>query len=252
MNHPGNKTRNDKKITLPPPDEEIGRGVDKVDIKSHVYAGYTMDGEPVIWRTKLFGRWAVQKPGSSRHQRPSGFCQRKMQSAMCKWGRHHCGPRHDLHQRELRICRALCTPVEALAGVETAEIDLSSVILMRGAVKHHADAIRGIADEVLNHPPAKLRVRSTSAIPEYENARSANSGEYGVEAIRRAGLMHACAVFAVGRMALAVIYGLPCPNIFLQANMHFTAKHEWVCRGTGYAKPWKRFALLCMIWEEKA
>jgi tripeptide aminopeptidase len=145
-------------------------------------------------------------------------------------------------------------PVSISGHVETAEIDFIIRDFDDLQLKHHADVIREITNEVLKKFPGcsyELQVH-----PQYRNMKSVLDQhpqivEYGMEAMRRAGLRaRLCSIRGGTDGSRLSFMGLPCPNIF--AGEHaFHSKHEWVSV-QDMQKAVETILHLCMIWEEKA
>lgn len=237
------------------PDEEIGRGVDKVDIKKlGAYAGYTMDGESAgNMENETFSADGAKLiiHGISSHP---GFAKGKMQSAIKIAGQIVAALPYDLSPEGTENKEGFVHPVGISGHVETAEIDLIIRDFDDQKLKCYADAIRSIADEVLKKFPGcsyELQVHE-----QYRNMKKVLDQhpqivEYGMEAMRRAGLdARLCSIRGGTDGSRLSFMGLPCPNIF--AGEHaFHSKHEWVSV-QDMQKAVETILHLCMIWEENA
>ena len=145
-------------------------------------------------------------------------------------------------------------PVDISGHVETATIDFIIRDFDEAKLTDHANAIRKIADEVLKDYPAssyQLQVK-----PQYRNMKQVLDEhpqivEYGMEAIKRAGLQAKLCSIRGGTDGSRLSYmGLPCPNIF--AGEHaFHGKQEWVSV-QDMQKAVETILHLCMIWEERS
>ena len=252
VNHP--EIKHGKIRILFTPDEEIGRGVDKVDIKKlGAYAGYTMDGESAgNVENETFSADGAKLiiNGISAHP---GFAKGKMQSAIKIAGQIVAALPYDLSPEGTEDMQGFVHPVGISGHVETAEIDFIIRDFDEDKLKQHADVIRKIAAEVLKHFPGcsyNLEVH-----PQYRNMKKMLDQhpqivEYGMEAIRRAGLdARLCSIRGGTDGSRLSFMGLPCPNIF--AGEHaFHSKHEWVSV-QDMQKAVETILHLCMIWEEK-
>jgi len=253
INHPEIK-HGDIRILFTP-DEEIGRGVDKADLKKlGAYAGYTMDGESAgNMENETFSADGARLiiNGISSHP---GFAKGKMHSAIKIASQIVAALPYDLSPEGTENKEGFVHPVSISGHVETAEIDFIIRDFDDQKLKHHADVIRAIADEVLNKFPGcsyELKIHA-----QYRNMKKMLDQhpeivEYGMEAIRRAGLdARLCSIRGGTDGSRLSFMGLPCPNIF--AGEHaFHSKHEWVSV-QDMQKAVETILHLSMIWEEKA
>ncbi|HEY8999717.1 MAG TPA: peptidase T [Mucilaginibacter sp.] len=237
------------------PDEEIGRGVDKADLKKlGAYAGYTMDGESAgNMENETFSADGAKLiiNGISSHP---GFAKGKMQSAIKIAGQIVAALPYDLSPEGTENKEGFVHPVSISGHVETAEIDFIIRDFDDQKLKQHADVIRTIAGEVLKKFPGcsyELKIHE-----QYRNMKKVLDKhpeivEYGMEAIRRAGLdARLCSIRGGTDGSRLSFMGLPCPNIF--AGEHaFHSKHEWVSV-QDMQKAVETILHLCMIWEEKS
>jgi len=237
------------------PDEEIGRGVDKADLrKLDAYAGYTMDGESAgNMENETFSADGAKLiiNGISSHP---GFAKGKMQSAIKIAGQIIAALPYDLSPEGTENKEGFVHPVSISGHVETAEIEFIIRDFDDQKLKHHADVIRAIAEDVLNKFPGcsyELKIHE-----QYRNMKKVLDKhpeivEYGMEAIRRAGLdARLCSIRGGTDGSRLSFMGLPCPNIF--AGEHaFHSKHEWVSV-QDMQKAVKTILHLSMIWEEKS
>ena len=237
------------------PDEEIGRGVDKADLrKLDAYAGYTMDGESAgNMENETFSADGAKLiiNGISSHP---GFAKGKMQSAIKIAGQIIAALPYDLSPEGTENKEGFVHPVSISGHVETAEIEFIIRDFDDQKLKHHADVIRAIAEDVLNKFPGcsyELKIHE-----QYRNMKKVLDKhpeivEYGMEAIRRAGLdARLCSIRGGTDGSRLSFMGLPCPNIF--AGEHaFHSKHEWVSV-QDMQKAVETILHLSMIWEEKS
>ena len=237
------------------PDEEIGRGVDNVDLeKLSAYAGYTMDGESAgNMENETFSADGAKLiiHGISSHP---GFAKGKMQSAIKIAGQIIAALPYDLSPEGTENKEGFVHPVSISGHVETAEIEFIIRDFDNQKLKQHADVIRAIADEVLKKFPGcsyELQIHE-----QYRNMKKVLDQhpeivEFGMEAIRRAGMdARLCSIRGGTDGSRLSFMGLPCPNIF--AGEHaFHSKHEWVSV-QDMQKAVETILHLCMIWEEKS
>ena len=237
------------------PDEEIGRGVDKVDIKKlGAYAAYTMDGESTgNMENETFSADGAKLiiNGISSHP---GFAKGKMKSAIKIASQIIAALPFGLSPEGTEAMQGFVHPVSISGHVETAEIEFIIRDFDEYQLKQHAGVIGEIADKVLQSFPGcsyELQVQE-----QYRNMRSVLDQhpqivEYGMEAMRRAGLdARLCSIRGGTDGSRLSFMGLPCPNIF--AGEHaFHGKQEWVTV-QDMQKAVETILHLCMIWEEKA
>ncbi|MBS1527390.1 MAG: peptidase T [Bacteroidetes bacterium] len=237
------------------PDEEIGRGVDKVDIdKLGAFAGYTIDGESAgNMENETFSADGAKLTihGVSTHP---GFAKGKMESAIKIAGHIIAALPHDLSPEMTEGKHGFIHPVNVQGHVETAVIDFILRDFDEHKLEEYAEIIRETADAVMARFPAstyELEVK-----PQYRNMKKMLDKhpqivEYGMEAIKRAGLdARLCSIRGGTDGSRLSFMGLPCPNIF--AGEHaFHSKQEWVSV-QDMQKAVETILHLCAIWEEKA
>jgi len=253
LNHPEIK-HGDIRILFTP-DEEIGRGVDKVDIKKlGAYAGYTIDGESAgNIENETFsadGAKLIIK-GISSHP---GFAKGKMESAIKIAGQIIARLPFDLSPEGTEGMQGFIHPVDISGHTEAATIDFIIRDFDDTKLQHHADVIRKITAEVLMAFPSssyELEIKS-----QYRNMKNMLDKypkivEYGMEAIKRAGLeAKLCSIRGGTDGSRLSFMGLPCPNIF--AGEHaFHSKQEWVSV-QDMQKAVETILHLCIVWEEKS
>jgi tripeptide aminopeptidase len=253
INHP--EIKHGKIKILFTPDEEIGRGVDKVDIqKLGAYAGYTMDGESAgNMENENFSADGARLiiHGISAHP---GFAKGKMQSAIKIAGQIIAALPYGLSPEGTENMAGFVHPVSVSGHLETAEIDFIIRDFDDEQLALHADVIRKITENILKSFPGcsyEFQVRA-----QYRNMKKMldqhpQIAEYGMEAMGRAGLnARLCSIRGGTDGSRLSFMGLPCPNIF--AGEHaFHSKHEWVSV-QDMQKAVETILHLCMIWEEKA
>lgn len=238
------------------PDEEIGRGVDKVDLKKlGADFAYTMDGESagtIEDETFSADGAAVIIQGVSAHP---GFAKGRMEHAIkiaaavvARLPRDTCSP-ETTEGRE-----GFLHPTGIAGALESARIDLIVRDFTEQGLKQKEALLESIVRDVMKDYP-----RSTWRIevkPQYRNMkqvidRHPQIVDYAVEAISRAGLTPVKAAIRGGTDGARLsAMGLPCPNIF--AGEHaFHSRLEWVSR-QDMEKAAETIVHLAMIWEERA
>jgi tripeptide aminopeptidase len=253
INHPEIK-HGDIRILFTP-DEEIGRGVDKVDIKKlGAYAGYTIDGENAgNMENETFsadGAKLIIK-GISSHP---GFAKGKMESALKIASIIVTMLPYELSPENTEGMEGFIHPVGISGHVEQATIDFIIRDFEEENLVRYANELRKLAAEVLEDFPGstyELQIKQ-----QYRNMKQMLDQhpqivEYGMEAIKRAGMdAKLCSIRGGTDGSRLSFMGLPCPNIF--AGEHaFHGKQEWVSV-QDMQKAVDTILHLCMVWEEKA
>jgi tripeptide aminopeptidase len=251
VNHP--EIKHGRIRILFTPDEEIGRGVDKVDIKKlGAYAGYTMDGESAgNMENETFSADGAKLTikGVSAHP---GFAKGKMESAIKIAGQIIALLPYALSPEGTGNKEGFVHPVAVEGHVETATVNFIIRDFDEGKLTGHANVIRKIADDVLKGYPGSsydLQIK-----PQYRNMKSVLDEhpqivQYAMEAIKRAGLKpKLCSIRGGTDGSRLSFMGLPCPNIF--AGEHaFHSRQEWISV-QDMQKAVETILHLCMVWEE--
>ena len=238
------------------PDEEIGRGVDKVDLKKlGADFAYTMDGEAagtIEDETFSADGATVTIQGVSAHP---GFAKGRMEHAIKiasaivdRLPKDTCSP-ETTEGRE-----GFLHPTGIEGALESATIDLIVRDFSEQGLKQKEALLESIVQDVMKDYP-----RSTYKIaikPQYRNMKAVIDAhpeimDYAVEAVRRAGLTPLRSSIRGGTDGSRLsAMGLPCPNIF--AGEHaFHSRLEWVSR-QDMEKAAETIVHLAMIWEERA
>lgn len=237
------------------PDEEIGRGVDKVDIKKlGAYAGYTMDGESAgHFENETFSADGAKLVinGVSAHP---GFAKGNMQSAIKIAGQIVAALPFELSPEGTEGMQGFVHPVNIKSHVEQAEIDFIIRDFEDAKLVEHANVIRSITEKVLQQFPGSSYELTTKA--QYRNMKQVLDKhpqivEYGMEAIKRTGMKAELRSIRGGTDGSRLSFmGLPCPNIF--AGEHaFHGRQEWVSV-QDMQKAVQTILHLCMVWEERS
>jgi tripeptide aminopeptidase len=253
INHPEIK-HGDIRILFTP-DEEVGHGVDHVDIaKLGAYAAYTIDGESAgNMENETFSadgaRLTIQ--GVSSHP---GFAKGKMESAIKIAGHIIAALPADLSPEHTNGMQGFIHPVAIEGHVETASVDFILRDFDERKLNKHADVIRTTAEQVLENFPGSTYTLAIAQ--QYRNMKNVLDEhpqivDYAMEAIDRTGLTaKLCSIRGGTDGSRLSFMGLPCPNIF--AGEHaFHGKQEWVSV-QDMQKAVETILHLCMIWEEKS
>ncbi|TSJ43322.1 peptidase T [Mucilaginibacter corticis] len=237
------------------PDEEIGRGVDKVDIKKlGAYAGYTIDGESAgNMENETFSADGARLiiNGVSSHP---GFAKDKMESAIKIASIIVAMLPFELSPENTDGMEGFIHPVSISGHVEQATVDFIIRDFDAENLTRYANEIRKATEEVLeDFPNSTYELQVTE---QYRNIKQVLDEhpqivEYGMEAIRRAGLdAKLCSIRGGTDGSRLSFMGLPCPNIF--AGEHaFHGKQEWVSV-QDMQKAVETILYLSTIWEEKS
>ncbi|MES2032220.1 MAG: peptidase T [Pseudomonadota bacterium] len=238
------------------PDEEIGRGVDKVDLaKLGADFAYTVDGETaghIEDETFSADGAVITIEGVSAHP---GFAKGKMEHAIKiaaaiveRLPKDTCSPETtDGKQGFLH-------PIGISGALEKATLSLIVRDFTDDGLAEKEALLQSIVDDVMTaypHSTATLEIK-----PQYRNMKQVidrypHMVEYAVEAIQRAGLKPVRSSIRGGTDGSRLSFmGLPCPNIF--AGEHaFHGRTEWVSV-QDMEKAVQTIVHLAMIWEERA
>lgn len=238
------------------PDEEIGRGVDKADLKKlGADFGYTMDGETAGHiEDETFSADAVTIiiHGVSTHP---GFAKGKMQSAI-KIAAELIDalPKNQLSPETTEKKEGFIHPTSINGTIEKVEVNFIVRDFTNEGLLKHESFLKEIANSVLKkYAQASYEFKIKE---QYRNMKQVldkhpHIVDYAVEAISRTGLKPLRSSIRGGTDGSRLSFmGLPCPNIF--AGEHaFHSKHEWVSV-QDMQKAVETIIHLCCIWEEKS
>ena len=237
------------------PDEEIGRGVDHVDMqKVDADFGYTIDGEMAgTFEDETFSAngLSVIINGISAHP---GFAKDKMISALKVASEIIVAlPQDRLSPESTSGKEGFVHPTNLEGTVEQARIDFIIRDFEDDYLLLHEQEIVQIVDQVTSKYPyvsvsyeRNNQYRNMKAIV----AQFPQVSEYALLAIERAGLEPIKRSIRGGTDGSRLSFmGLPCPNIF--AGEHaFHSKQEWVSVQDMQAAV-RTIVHLALIWEEK-
>ncbi|MBW4888225.1 peptidase T [Mucilaginibacter sp. HMF5004] len=253
VNHPEIKHGTIKILFTP--DEEIGRGVDKADLKKlGADFAYTIDGESAgTMEDETFSADGAKLiiNGISAHP---GFAKGKMQSAIKIAGAIVAALPYHLSPEGTSGKQGFVHPVDIGGHVEEATVDFIIRDFEDEKLKEHADVIRKITENVLlAYPGASYELQVKE---QYRNMKQVLDKhpaivDNAMEAIRRAGMEPRLRSIRGGTDGSRLSFmGLPCPNIF--AGEHaFHGKQEWVSV-QDMQKAVSTILHLCQVWEEQA
>ncbi|QOZ09329.1 peptidase T [Bradyrhizobium sp. CCBAU 51765] len=238
------------------PDEEIGRGVDNVDMKKLAADfGYTMDGESagcVEDETFSADGATITINGVSAHP---GYAKGKMEHAIKiaaaiveRLPKEGCSPETTSGKQ------GFLHPISIEGALEQATLSFIVRDFTEEGLKEKEALLEGIVRDVMKDYPRstyKFEVKEQYRNMKQVIDRHPHVVEYAVEAIRRAGLRPMRTAIRGGTDGSRLSFmGLPCPNIF--AGEHaFHSRLEWVSR-QDMEKAVQTIVHLAMIWEERA
>ncbi len=236
------------------PDEEIGRGVDKVDIKKlGADFGYTMDGESAgHLEDETFSADAVSITinGVSTHP---GFAKNKMESAIkIASALIEALPKDRLSPETTEKMEGFIHPVSISGMIEKATLNFIIRDFTNEGLVKHEKMLRALTEQIVgNYPHSTFEFKVQE---QYRNMKlilnkHPQVAAYAIEAITRAGLNPTRSSIRGGTDGSRLSFmGLPCPNIF--AGEHaFHSRHEWVSV-QDMQKAVETIIHLCGIWEE--
>ena len=238
------------------PDEEIGRGTDKINLKKLCADfGYTIDGETLgSLENETFSADGVEITihGVSAHP---GFGKNKLVNAI-KIASEIIAelPKDSLSPETTEGKEGFIHPTDIKGGQETCTLHFIMRDFDEKGLVEKEDFLKNIAEKVIKkYPEAKMefvvkeQYRNMKVILEQHPEVIENA----LEAIKRAGLNPKLQSIRGGTDGSRLSFmGLPCPNIF--AGEHaFHSKLEWVSV-QDMVKAAEVIVNICEIFEEKA
>jgi tripeptide aminopeptidase len=215
------------------PDEEIGRGVDKVDMeKLGAVVGYTLDaGERGCYEDETFSADGakVHFYGVSAHP---GYAKDKLVNALKIAGEFLAAlPRGEWSPETTEDTQGFVHPV-AMGGVaEHAWVQFIVRDFKTAMLAEHESRLRGLMDEVVSRYPGATA--NMEVMEQYRNMKEVvdldpRISALAIRAIEKAGIDPQLTRARGGTDGSRLSFmGLPCPNIFT-GEMAFHGKHEYV------------------------
>ncbi|MFW0714360.1 peptidase T [Pedobacter sp. N23S346] len=237
------------------PDEEIGRGVDQVDLKKlGADFGYTIDGETlgsIEDETFSADGATLIINGVSTHP---GFAKGKMESAIKILADVIAAlPKDTLTPEATHQKEGFIHPVSFTGQVEQAEAHFIIRDFTDEKLVEHGQFLEQTVKQVMARYPNStfdLKIKA-----QYRNMKQILDQhpqivQFGIEAIERAGVVAKPQSIRGGTDGSRLSFmGLPCPNIF--AGEHaFHSKQEWVSV-QDMEKAVQTIINIACIWEEK-
>jgi tripeptide aminopeptidase len=238
------------------PDEEIGRGVDKADLKKlGADFAYTMDGETagnIEDETFSADGATITIEGVSTHP---GFAKGKMEHAIKiaaaivdRLPKDSCSP------ETTEGSQGFLHPIAISGALEQATVSFIVRDFTDEGLAEKEVLLEDIVKSVMKdypHSTYRMEVKQQYRNMKQVIDRHPEMIDYAMEAIRRAGLKPVKTSIRGGTDGSRLSFmGLPCPNIF--AGEHaFHSRLEWVSV-RDMEKAVQTIVHLAMIWEERA
>ncbi len=254
INHP--HLKHGKIRLLFTPDEEIGRGVDKVNLKKlGAKYGYTIDGETagsIEDETFSADGATVVIHGVSAHP---GFAKGKMEHAMKIAGKILAKLPDRFSPEHTEGRQGFLHPTFIEGGLEKVTLKFILRDFTEAGLRRHARTLQKVVDSVLRqYPNSRAEI---TIVQQYRNMgkvlrRHPQVVENAIEALKRAGFKQPLrrAIRGGTDGSRLSFMGLPCPNLF--AGEHaFHSKYEWVSV-QDMEKAAETIVHLAQIWEERS
>jgi tripeptide aminopeptidase len=236
------------------PDEEVGRGVDFLDMKKITAAyGYTLDGGPLgDIEDETFSADGMKFvfTGVSAHP---GYAKGKMINAIKLASDFVAGlPKNEWSPETTSGREGFVHPVAIQGGLEEATVQF--ILRDHDTIKmdSYADRLTMIADEVIaENKGAAYRAERSE---QYRNMKEKLIdvpfvADYAVQAMEKAGVQPRRAIIRGGTDGSRLSFmGVPCPNLFT-GEMAIHSKHEFVSV-QDMEKSVKTLIELVQIWEK--
>jgi tripeptide aminopeptidase len=238
------------------PDEEIGRGVDKVNLsKLGAEVAYTVDGETIgHLENETFSADAVTITIYGVPTHP-GFAKNKMENAI-KIAADILNklPKNTLSPETTSDKQGFIHPTSINGTLEKAELKFIIRDFTTPLLKQHETLLENIVKQVMtNYPKSSY---TFEVIEQYRNMKEVldknpKITELALEAIRLAGCTPQLGSIRGGTDGSRLSFmGLPCPNLF--AGEHaFHSKQEWVSVQDMQASV-RTLVNLAILWEQNS
>jgi tripeptide aminopeptidase len=238
------------------PDEEIGRGVDKANMKKLAADyGYTIDGESrghIEDETFSADGVTITINGLSTHP---GFAKEKMQSAI-KIAAELVDtlPKKRLSPETTEKKEGFIHPTSANGSIEKMILKFIIRDFSESGLKKHETFLKKHTKKILSkYKNCTFEFQVQEQYRNMKNVLKKNPKivDYALEAIRRSGIKPVRSSIRGGTDGSRLSYmGLPCPNIF--AGEHaFHSKQEWISV-YDMQKAVETIVNLSCIWEERS
>lgn len=237
------------------PDEEVGRGVNKVDMaKLGADFAYTMDGETaghIEDETFSADGVEIEITGVAIHP---GFAKDRMEHAMRIAAAIIERLPKDMAPETTEGREGFIHPTDLSGSMEKAELGLIVRDFTEEGLREKEELLENIVRDVMTaYPGSSYRFTVTE---QYRNMKLVLDQhpqivENAIEAIRRAGMEPVRGSIRGGTDGSRLSFmGLPCPNIFAGGHA-FHSPLEWVSR-QDMEKAVRTLVELAQVWEERA
>jgi tripeptide aminopeptidase len=215
------------------PDEEIGRGVDKVDMKKlGADFGYTLDGGPLgSIEDETFSADAMTFTFTGISAHP-GYAKGKMVHAI-KVAAHFVDllPKDSWSPETTLDREGFVHPTSISGGLESATVSFIIRDHQTSKLADYENRLKELAEQAINaFPGSQIEFK---VVEQYRNMKEILDtvpfvNEYAVKAIQKAGIVPRKMIIRGGTDGSRLSFmGLPCPNLFT-GEMAIHSKHEFV------------------------
>jgi tripeptide aminopeptidase len=215
------------------PDEEIGRGVDKVDMnKLGADYGYTLDGGPLgSIEDETFSADAMTFTFTGISAHP-GYAKGKMVHAI-KVASHFVDllPKDRWSPETTSDREGFVHPTSISGGLESATVSFIIRHHQTSKLAEYENRLKELAEQAINaYPGAQMEF---NVVEQYRNMKEILQtvpfvNDYAVQAIKQAGIEPRKMIIRGGTDGSRLSFmGLPCPNLFT-GEMAIHSKHEYV------------------------
>jgi tripeptide aminopeptidase len=236
------------------PDEEVGRGVEKLDMKKlNADFGYTLDGGPlgdIEDETFSADAMVFNFEGVSAHP---GYAKGKMVNALKLASKFvESLPIHELSPETTKHREGFVHPVSMEGGLEKAQVSFIIRDHVTSKLALYEELLNELAQKVVNEFPGASF--SSTVSEQYRNMKEILNNypfvtDYAVLAMEKAGLSPNRSIIRGGTDGSRLSFmGLPCPNIFT-GEMAIHSRHEFVSL-QDMQKAVSTLVELVQIWEK--
>jgi tripeptide aminopeptidase len=215
------------------PDEEIGRGVDKVDMKKlGADFGYTLDGGPLgSIEDETFSADAMTFTFTGISAHP-GYAKGKMVHAI-KVAAYFVDllPKDSWSPETTLDQEGFVHPTSISGGLESATVSFIIRDHQTSKLADYENRLKELAEQAINaFPGSQIEFK---VVEQYRNMKEILDtvpfvNEYAVKAIQKAGIVPRKMIIRGGTDGSRLSFmGLPCPNLFT-GEMAIHSKHEFV------------------------
>ncbi len=237
------------------PDEEVGRGVNRVDLeKLGADIAYTLDGETaghVEDETFSADGVEIEITGVAIHP---GFAKGRMENAIRIASSIIARLPQHMAPETTEGREGFLHPTDLEGSMEKARISLIVRDFTLEGLKEKEALLEDIVKDVLRaYPGSSYRLTVTEQYRNMKEVLDRNPAivEHALEAIRRAGMEPVRGSIRGGTDGSRLSFmGLPCPNLFAGGHA-FHSPLEWVSR-QDMEKAVRTIVELAQIWEERA